>query len=275
MHSVCRCSLPVWRRSFLKKGTPCDLFLPRPGSAPGRIWPKTTTLVRDHEYFMHTKFHQNPSSSSGEEVENVKSLRQTDGRTTDGRTDDGRCTMTIAHSSLRLRWAKNIANVKVDKRQTDKQTDKQTNRQTNKQKKGQKQYDPDHSIRGHKNYGTTGKIFLERITPLLESWDKGQSFLKVGQTSRSKLMESCERSCHKENTCAIWKPFLFLMQSDDPRLKFIKSRSTFKVKVTTKKHVIFSQFKNLWPMFNLCPRMTITLRPEGMTIARWTFNTAI
>ena len=39
----------------------------------------------------------------------MKSLRQTDGRrrrTTDGRTDDGRCAMTIAHSSLRLRWAK-------------------------------------------------------------------------------------------------------------------------------------------------------------------------
>ena len=64
---------------------------------------KTTTLVRDHEYFISTKFHQNPSSGSGEEVENVKSLR-TDGRTTDdGRTDDGRCAMTIAHSSLRLR----------------------------------------------------------------------------------------------------------------------------------------------------------------------------
>ena len=43
---------------------------------------KTTTLVRDHEYFIPTKFHQNPSSGSGEEVENVKSLRQTDGRRT-------------------------------------------------------------------------------------------------------------------------------------------------------------------------------------------------
>ena len=42
---------------------------------------KTTTLVRDHEYFIPTKFHQNPSSGSGEEVENVKSLR-TDGRRT-------------------------------------------------------------------------------------------------------------------------------------------------------------------------------------------------
>ena len=48
---------------------------------------KTTTLVRDHEYFIPTKFHQNPSSGSREEVENVKSLRTTDGRT-DGRTTD-------------------------------------------------------------------------------------------------------------------------------------------------------------------------------------------
>ena len=38
---------------------------------------KTTTLVRDHEYFFTTKFHQHPSSGSGEEVENVKSLRRT------------------------------------------------------------------------------------------------------------------------------------------------------------------------------------------------------
>ena len=46
---------------------------------------KTTTLVRDHEFFIPNKFHQNPSSGSGEEVENVKSLRTTDGRRTDGR----------------------------------------------------------------------------------------------------------------------------------------------------------------------------------------------
>ena len=55
---------------------------------------KTTTLVRDHEYFMHTKFHQNPSSGSGEEVENVKSLRTDDGRT------DGRRTVRYDNSSL-------------------------------------------------------------------------------------------------------------------------------------------------------------------------------
>ena len=46
---------------------------------------KTTTLVRDHEYFIPTKFHQNPSSGSGEEVENVKVYGQTDGRRTVGR----------------------------------------------------------------------------------------------------------------------------------------------------------------------------------------------
>ena len=55
---------------------------------------KTTTLVRDHEYFIPTKFHQNPSSGTGEEVENVKSLRQTDGRT------DGRRTVRYDNSSL-------------------------------------------------------------------------------------------------------------------------------------------------------------------------------
>ena len=42
---------------------------------------KTTTLVRDLEYFIHTKF-QNPSSGSGEEVENVNSF------TDDGQTPD-------------------------------------------------------------------------------------------------------------------------------------------------------------------------------------------
>ena len=92
-----------WRR-----GPPVTYFCPALDPPLGGSGQKTTTLVRDHEYFIPTKFHQNPSSGSVEEVENVKSLRRTDdGRQTDGRTDDGRCTMTIAHSSLRLRWAKN------------------------------------------------------------------------------------------------------------------------------------------------------------------------
>ena len=58
---------------------------------------KIKTLVRDHEYFIPTKFHQNTSSGSGEEVENVKLYK---------RRDDRWCTMTIAHLSLRLWWAK-------------------------------------------------------------------------------------------------------------------------------------------------------------------------
>ena len=60
---------------------------------------KTTTLVRDHEYFIPTKFHQNPSSGSGEEVENVKVY----GRRTDDdgrRRTDGRRTMRYDNSSL-------------------------------------------------------------------------------------------------------------------------------------------------------------------------------
>ena len=55
---------------------------------------KTTTLVRDHEYFIPTKFHQNPSSGSGEEVEDVKSLRTTD-RQTDRRTDGRQTDLVI------------------------------------------------------------------------------------------------------------------------------------------------------------------------------------
>ena len=58
---------------------------------------KTLTLVRDHEYFIPTKFHQNPSSGSEEEVENVKSLR-TDGQTE--RRTDGRRTVRYDNSSL-------------------------------------------------------------------------------------------------------------------------------------------------------------------------------
>ena len=57
---------------------------------------KTTTLVRDLEYFIHIKFHQNPSSGSGEEVENVNSL--TDGRTDDGRRTDDRRRTTHDHN---------------------------------------------------------------------------------------------------------------------------------------------------------------------------------
>ena len=59
MHSVCRCSLPVWRRSFLKKGTPRDLFWPRLGSTPGGIWPKNNNTCKGpwvlHPYQVSSK----------------------------------------------------------------------------------------------------------------------------------------------------------------------------------------------------------------------------
>ena len=62
----------------------------------GRSGRKTTTLVRDLEYFIHTKFHQILSSGSGEEVENVNCL--TDDRRTDA--DDRRRTTRDHNRSL-------------------------------------------------------------------------------------------------------------------------------------------------------------------------------
>ena len=103
MHSVCCCSLLVWRKSFLKKGTPLTYFCPALDPPLDGSGQKTTTLVRDLEYFIHTKFHQNPSSGSGEEVENVNSL------TDDGRTDAGQRVITIGHWSLWLLCPKNIS----------------------------------------------------------------------------------------------------------------------------------------------------------------------
>ena len=80
-----------WRR-----GPPMTYFGPALDPPLGGSGRKTTTLVRDLEYFIHTKFHQNLSSGSGEEVENVKCL--TDGRTTDA----GQRVITIGHWSLWL-----------------------------------------------------------------------------------------------------------------------------------------------------------------------------
>ena len=41
MHWFYCCSLPIWRRSPLEKRPLIDLFLPRPGSTPGRNLPKS------------------------------------------------------------------------------------------------------------------------------------------------------------------------------------------------------------------------------------------
>ena len=118
MHSVCCCSLPVWRRSSLKKGTPMTYFGPAldpPLDGSGR---KTSTLVKDLEYFIHTKFHQNLSSGSGEEVKNVNCLTD-DGRQTDGRTTDAeQRVITIGHWSLWLLCPKNCYDKSVNGRIT-------------------------------------------------------------------------------------------------------------------------------------------------------------
>ena len=72
------------------------------------IGSKNTNLVEGVEILLSVKFRWILFSGFRGEVENMKVYAgRTDGRTTDGRTDDGRCAMTIAHSSLRLRWAKN------------------------------------------------------------------------------------------------------------------------------------------------------------------------
>ena len=102
MHSVCCCSLLVWRRSSLKKGTPSDLFLPRPGSTPGRIWPKNNNTCKG-PCVLH------PYQVSSKSIKRFwRRSRKCEKLTPDGWTDYGRCAMTIAHSSLRLRWAKNL-----------------------------------------------------------------------------------------------------------------------------------------------------------------------
>ena len=55
-------------------------FIPHASRLMLCIW-FVVVLVRYHEYFIPTKFHQNPSSGSGEEVENAKFYRPTEQRT--------------------------------------------------------------------------------------------------------------------------------------------------------------------------------------------------
>ena len=79
MHSVCCCTLPVWRRSFLKKGTR-DLFLPRSAEKQQHLQGTMSTLslpnfIKIHQAFLEKK---------------LKMLKFTGGRrttTTDGRSN--------------------------------------------------------------------------------------------------------------------------------------------------------------------------------------------
>ena len=99
MHSVCCCSLPTLKKKFFEEGDPVDYFCPALDPPLGGSGRKITTPERDLEYFIHTKFHQNLSSGSGEEIENVNCL--TDGRTDGIRqtTDTGQRVITIGHWS--------------------------------------------------------------------------------------------------------------------------------------------------------------------------------
>ena len=72
-----------------------------------------------------------------------------------------------------------------------------------------------------KNYGTMWKVLSQEIhvcnlealsLPVRKLWPrlkffKSRSNFKV-KVTRSKIMVPCEKSCHKEYTCAIWKPHL-------------------------------------------------------------------
>ena len=104
MHSVCCCSLPVWRRSSLKKGTPRDLFWPRPGSAPGRIWPKNNNTCKG-PWVLHP--YQVSSKSIKRFWRRSWKCKLSNGRQTDGR-DAGQRVITIGHWSLWLLCPKNI-----------------------------------------------------------------------------------------------------------------------------------------------------------------------
>ena len=94
MHLVCHCSLPVWRRSFLKTGDPRDLFWPHPGSAPRRIWPKNNNTCKGpwvlHPYQVSSKSIQRFWRRSR------KCEKLTDGRQ---RQMDGRGTVCYDNSS--------------------------------------------------------------------------------------------------------------------------------------------------------------------------------
>ena len=103
------------KKKLLKEEDPRDLFLSRPGSAPGRIWPKNNNTCKGpwvlHPYQVSSKSIKQFWRRSWK-CERLRTMTMTtDGQTdrqTGGRTDDeGRCAMTIAHLSLRLRWAKN------------------------------------------------------------------------------------------------------------------------------------------------------------------------
>ena len=51
------------KKKFLEEGDPVTYFCPALDPLLGGSGLKTTTLVRDHEYFIPTKFHLNPGKA--------------------------------------------------------------------------------------------------------------------------------------------------------------------------------------------------------------------
>ena len=64
MHSVCCCSIPPWRKSSLEKGPSLTNYGPALDLPLGGFGPKVNTNERGLEYFIPTKFGENPSSDS-------------------------------------------------------------------------------------------------------------------------------------------------------------------------------------------------------------------
>ena len=123
---------------------------------------------------------------------------------------------------------------------------------------------------GHKvkYYGTMWKVLSQwihifnmkslsllvwKLWPRLKFF-KSRSNFKV-KVTRSNFMVPCERSCHKEYTCAIWKPYHFWFESYGQGWSFLKvgqtsrSRSRgqklwYRVKglVTGNKHMKYDSF---------------------------------
>ena len=112
MHLVCCCSLPVWRRSSLKKGTPRDLFWPRPGSAPGRIWPKNNNTCKG-PWVLHP--YQVSSKSIQQFWRSRKCEKFMDGQTDGWRTDGALWQkLTRAFGSGELKKENRLKLIKMD-----------------------------------------------------------------------------------------------------------------------------------------------------------------
>ena len=87
--------LRVCKHEFRALGPPVTYFGP---ALDGRIWPKNNNTCKGPWVLLPYQV----SSKSIKRFWRSWNVKVYD----DGRTDDGQCTMTIAHLSLRLRWAK-------------------------------------------------------------------------------------------------------------------------------------------------------------------------